>query len=71
MRYNRSRSQVGKARCAAIESGDDMVVVQSARSDHRVEKMVDSAPGSGGRFAPPDAELGSRPPEPLTYTPDS
>jgi hypothetical protein len=48
-----------------------MVVVQSARSDHRVEKMVDSAPGSGGRFAPPDAELGSRPPEPLTYTPDS
>ncbi len=40
-----------------------------ARRDHRVEKVVNSAPGSGGRFRPPDAELGSLPPEPLTHTP--
>ena len=52
-----------------MKSGSDIGVVQRARSDHRVEKMVDSAPGSGGRSAPPDAELGSGPPEPLTHTP--
>jgi hypothetical protein len=44
-------------------------VALMARSDHRVEKMVDRASGSGGRLRPPDAERGSLPPEPLTHAP--
>jgi hypothetical protein len=46
-------------------------VSKIARSDHRVEKVVNNAPGIGRWKRRPNAQLGSRQVEPLARTRDS